>query len=72
MADDQVKNVATAVVDDVINGVTTELNKVKGVAKECVFSTKDRSLLCVLFDPSKYPSNAIKCDEDTGCFPVGF
>lgn len=60
MADDQVKNVATAVVDEVINGVNMELNKVKDVTKGCVFNTKERSLLCVFFDPCKYPSKAIK------------
>lgn len=74
MADDQLKNVATAVVDDVINGVNTELNRVKGVANECVFTSKERSLLCTLFDPCKYPSNAIKClkrSGDAGSFSGG-
>lgn len=54
MADEQIKDVANAVVDDVINGVTTELNRVKGTTKECPRSSADRSLLCVLFDPCKY------------------
>lgn len=53
MADEQIKNVANAVVDDVINGVTTELNRVKGAVQDSVGSSKDRSLLCVLFDPCK-------------------
>lgn len=59
MADEHLKDVASAVVDDVINGVTTELNKFKGSEeKVCKIqgTSKDRSLLCVLFDPSKYLS----------------
>lgn len=54
MADEQnIKDVASAVVDDVINGVTTELSRVKGT-KTCTGTSKERSLLCVLFDPRKY------------------
>lgn len=53
MADANIKDVASAVVDDVINGVATELSKVKGT-KTCTGASKERSLLCVLFDPCKY------------------
>lgn len=55
MADKHLKDVASAVVDDVINGVQTELNKVtENVCTRKSSSSKDRSLLCVLFDPCKY------------------
>lgn len=65
MADEHtVKEVASAVVDDVINGVTTELNKTKDVV--CTLGkSKERSLLCVLFDPCKYVSELIVCDDVT-------
>lgn len=53
MASEQIKDVANAFVDDVINGVTTELNKVKKTS-EHPESSKKRSLLCVLFDPCKF------------------
>lgn len=46
---DEIKDVANAVVDDVINGVANELNKVKGAGCK----GGERSLLCVLFDPRK-------------------
>lgn len=48
MAEEQIKNAAKNVVDDILNGVNT---KIKGgdSDKAC-----QRSLLCVLFSPSMY------------------
>jgi len=47
--DEQVKNVANAFVDGVINDVTNELNRVKGASD--IEKSRQRSLLCVFFDP---------------------
>lgn len=50
MAED-LKTVAHQVVEDVLNGVNPELNKVRGGGSE---KSRERSLLCVLFSPSMY------------------
>lgn len=52
MAED-LKSVAHQVVEDVLNGVNPELNKVRGGGSE---KSCQRSLLCVLFSPSMYRS----------------
>lgn len=48
---EDVKNVANAFVDDVLNGVSNEMNKTKGGADD---KAKQRSLLCVMFTPSMF------------------
>lgn len=47
MAEDPIKSAAKNVVDDVINGVNTEMNK----GRSCGGKTCEKSLLCVLFSP---------------------
>lgn len=50
---EEVKAVANSVLDDVINGVAKEIDKKKG-GGSCGGKSKDRSLLCVFFDPRTY------------------
>lgn len=51
MEDDkeQIKNVANAFVNDVVNGAASELNKVQEVKGSCAKGSQ--SLICVLFNP---------------------
>lgn len=49
MAED-IKNVANVVVEDVLNGVSSKMNRAKGGADDD--KLRQRSLLCVLFTPS--------------------
>lgn len=57
--EDSIKNVANAVVDDVINGVANEF-QAKGGPSSCTTRGRcSRSLLCVMFSPSK-------CDDIAG------
>ncbi|KYB28148.1 Reticulon-4-like Protein [Tribolium castaneum] len=50
MAED-IKNAANALVDDVLNGVSNEMNKTRGGADD---KSRQRSLLCVLFTPNTW------------------
>lgn len=52
--EDGLKSAANAVVDDVINGVNSEINKTKGGVQPGRDKACQRSLLCVLFRPSKW------------------
>ncbi|XP_019870719.1 reticulon-1-A isoform X4 [Aethina tumida] len=49
--EDGLKSAANAVVDDVINGVNSEINKTKGGVQPGRDKACQRSLLCVLFRP---------------------
>lgn len=56
MAEDQVKNVASKFIDEVINGVNSEMSKGKLGGKNTASigcDYRQRSLLCVLFSPSR-------------------
>lgn len=67
MAEENIKNAAKNVVDDVLNGANTKINRALDGNKCC-----QRSLLCVLFNPSMYlcPHNEKECTLRGTCYVI--